>query len=224
MESIEIVCLANSRKISGRCIAGKIISENKWMRPVSNRESEEISEEERRYENGQMPKLLDIISIPVKEHKPKLFQNENYLINDNYYWEKRGKFSSGLDNLLDKPTDLWGTQSSSYQGQNDRISEDMCVNYKESLYLIKPQSLKVIVRIEGQEFDNAKRKVRVEFNYNGITYVFPVTDPVIERKYLSGENGDFTLFAKNIYLCVSVGLPYHDGYCYKFLASIIETE
>lgn len=223
MESIEIVCLANSRKISGRCITGKIISENKWMRPVSNRESEEISEEERRYENGQMPKLLDIISIPVKEHKPQLFQNENYLIDDDYYWEKRGKFSGSLDNLLDEPDDLWGTQSSSYQGQNDRIPEDMCVNYKESLYLIKPQSLKVIVRIEGQEFGNAKRKVRAKFNCNGITYVFPLTDPVIERKYLSGENGDFTLFAKNIYLCVSVGLPYN-GYCYKFLASIIETE
>ncbi len=28
---------------------------------------------------------------------------------------------------------------------------------------------------------------------------------------------------KNIYLCVSVGLPYKDGYCYKFLASIIKT-
>jgi len=28
MESIEIVCLANSRKTSGRCIAGKIITKN----------------------------------------------------------------------------------------------------------------------------------------------------------------------------------------------------
>ncbi|MEA3432203.1 MAG: hypothetical protein U9R01_05970 [candidate division WOR-3 bacterium] len=223
MESIEIVCLANSRKISGRCIVGKVILENKWMRPVSNRDSEEISEEERRYENGQMPKLLDIISIPVKEHKPQLFQNENYLINDDYYWEKRGEFSSSLDNLLDAPNDLWGTQSSSYQGQYDRIPEDMCVNYEESLYLIKPQSLKIIVRTEGQEFDNAKRKVRAKFKYNDITYIFPVTDPVIERKYLSGENGNFTLSTENIYLCVSVGLPYN-GYCYKFLASIIEME
>ena len=222
MESIEIVCLANSRKISGRCIAGKIISENKWIRPVSNRESEEISEEERRYEKGQMPKLLDIITIPVKEHKPKLFQSENYLIDDDYYWEKRGEFSSSFDNLLDDPSDLWGTQSSSYQGQYDRIPEDMCAQHGGSLYLIKPQSLKIIVRIEGQEFGNAKRKVRVEFNYNGITYIFPVTDPVIEREYLSGENGDFALVAKNIYLCVSIGLPYN-GYCYKFLASIIET-
>ena len=44
--TIEIVCLANSRKISGRCIAGKIISEKRWIRPISSRDSEEISEED----------------------------------------------------------------------------------------------------------------------------------------------------------------------------------
>ena len=223
MKSIEIVCLANSRKISGRCIAGKIISDNKWMRPISSRVSEEISEEERRYENGQMPKLLDIINIPVKEHKPQLFQNENYLIEDDYYWEKKDEFLSSLDELLDAPNDLWGTQSSSYQGQYDRIPEDTCGDYGGSLYLINPKSLKIIVRVEGEEFGNPKRKVRAEFNYNDITYIFPVTDPTIEREYLLGENGSFVLNAKKCYLCVSVGLPYND-YCYKFVASIIESK
>jgi hypothetical protein len=222
MNPIKIVCLANSRKISGRCIVGKIAEENKWIRPVSNRESEEISEEERRYENGQMPKLLDIISIPVKKHKPMRLQNENYLIDDDYYWIKTGNFEGSLNDLLDSPKNLWGTEYSSYQGTNDRISEETCDNYNESLYFIRPQSLKIIVRIEGQEFDHAKRKVRAEFEYNGTTYIFPVTDPVVERKYLSGKNGCFTLPIAKIYLCVSVGLPYN-GYCYKFLASIIET-
>jgi len=222
MGSIEIVCLANSRKISGRCIAGKIMSENKWMRPVSNRESEEISEEERRYENGQMPKLFDVISIPVKEYKPKLFQSENYLIDDDYYWEKIGEFNSSLDNLLDYPENLWGIGESSYQGLNDRSSEQKQNNYSESLYLVKPQSLKIIVRTEGHEFGDAKRKVRADFNYNDITYIFPVTDPEFERKYLSGENGVFALPVENTYLCVSLGLPYN-GYCYKFVASIIQT-
>lgn len=221
MEPIKIVCLANSRKISGRCIAGKIAEENKWIRPVSNRESEEISEEERRYKNGQMPKLLDIISIPVKEHKPILLQKENYLIDADYYWDKTGRFESNLNDFLDSPQDLWGTGSSSYQGKNDRISEAVCDNYNESLYLIKPQSLKIIVRIEGEEFDNAKRKVRAEFEYNGTTYIFSITDPVVERKYLSGKDGCFTLSIEKIYLCVSAGLPYN-GYCYKFVASIIE--
>jgi hypothetical protein len=222
MKTAKIVCLANSRKISGRCIAGKIIESNKWIRPVSSRESEEISEEERRYKDGQMPKLFDIISIPVNSHKPTLHQKENYLIKDEYYWEKTGKFSEGLNEMLYTPTDLWGTDSSSYQGTNDRIPEHNCNNYNESLYLIKPQSLKIIIRVEGKEFDNAKRKVRAEIEYNNIIYIFPVTDPIIEGKYLSGRNGNFTMPIENIYLCVSVGLPYN-GYCCKFVASIIET-
>ncbi len=221
MEIIEIVCLANSRKISGRCIAGKKIESNQWIRPVSSRDSEEISEEERRYKNGEMPKLLDIISIPIKEHRPKLFQNENYLIDADYYWEKKGSFNGDLEELLGTPDDLWGTQSSSYQGTFDRIPENICTNYNKSLYLIKVETLEIMVRVEGAEFDNAKRKVRVKFKYNGTIYIFPVTDPVVEKKYLSGGDGTFELPAENIYLCVSVGLPF-DGFCYKFLASIIE--
>jgi len=221
MNLMKIVCLANSRKISGRCIAGKMIVSNKWIRPVSNREGEEISEEERRYENGKMPKILDIISIPVRGHKPTQHQEENYLIDDRYYWKKTGQYAEKLESLLDSPEDLWGTGYSSYQGINDRMSEGMCAEYSESLYLIKPQSLKIIVRVEGEEFDDAKRKVRTQFKYNDTTYLFPVTDPVVESKFLSGNDGSFTLPIENIYLCVSVGLPY-DGYCYKFLASLIE--
>lgn len=223
MGNIEIVCLANSRKISGRCIAGKIIESKKWIRPVSNRDGEEISEEERRYKNGQMPKLRDIISIPIKEHRPKFFQNENYLIDDAYYWGKTDVFNGNLKDYLDYPQYLWGTDSSSNQGENDRIPEENCSNYNDSLYLIKPQTLKIIVQVEYPGYEYEKRKVRAEFKYNDTIYIFPVTDPVIEQKYLSGGDGDFILHTENIYLCVSVGLPYND-FCYKFLASIIETE
>ncbi len=123
---------------------------------------------------------------------------------------------------MDTPVDLWCTDSSSYQGINDRIPEQKCDNYNESLYFIKPKSLEIIVRVEGEEFDNAKRKVRAEFEYNNIRYIFPITDPVVESQYLSGEDGKYTLPGGSTYLCVSVGLPYN-GYCYKFVASIIRT-
>jgi len=42
-----LVCLANSRKLSGRCVAGRELSGGRpigWVRPVSARENEEVSE------------------------------------------------------------------------------------------------------------------------------------------------------------------------------------
>jgi hypothetical protein len=86
-----IVCLANSRKITGRCVVGKEIAGSTigaWIRPVSARPAGELSEEERRFQNGQDPKLLDVIRIPMVDPRPHGFQTENHLIDDGYYWTK----------------------------------------------------------------------------------------------------------------------------------------
>ena len=70
-----IVCLANSRKMSGRCIAGKELLEDGrvggWIRPVSDREDEEVSEFERQYDDGAEPRILDVIDVPVLNSLPK---------------------------------------------------------------------------------------------------------------------------------------------------------
>src|SRR5262249_2283202 len=89
-----IMCLANSRKPpSGRCIAGKAFASGKatdWIRPVSARASHEVSEEERRYESGGKAQLLDIIEVPLREASPAGHQIENHVLDDQYYWEKKG--------------------------------------------------------------------------------------------------------------------------------------
>ncbi len=59
-----VICLANSQKISGRCVAGKEVVGGKignWVRPVSGRPSGELSEDGRRFEDGRDPILLDVI-------------------------------------------------------------------------------------------------------------------------------------------------------------------
>ncbi len=88
-----IVCFANSRKTSGRCVAGKEWSNGtpgSWLRPVSARTSHEISEEERRYQDGRDPQVLEILSIPCLVHQPLSHQRENHVLDDGYYWIRNG--------------------------------------------------------------------------------------------------------------------------------------
>ncbi len=89
-----IVCLANSRKLSGRCIAGKEMVRGRvvgWARPVSARPHEEVSEYERQYENGGDPQVLDVIDVPLRAARPKGYQQENWLLDKKWYWVKVGR-------------------------------------------------------------------------------------------------------------------------------------
>ena len=68
---------------------------------------------------------------------------------------------------------------------------------------------------------DSKRIVRGEFNYHGAVYRLAVTDPVIEIKYLSGEDGQYEI--PQAVLCVSLGDPFQ-GYYYKLIASVLYGE
>ncbi len=219
----KIICLSNSIKISGRCIAGKeYIGTNPgdWIRPISCREFCEISETEREYENGQTAQVLDIIKIPCKEHKPSGCQCENYLIDDNYYWEKEGEFSfNKLVTLLDEVEgNIWVNNYSSYYGINDRIPIDLSDLQDSSLLMIEPTELQIVVRSEGEEFGNAKRKVRGFFIYNNQEYFLSVTDPIVKREFLGRPNGEYTIDNPK-YLCISLGEEFQ-GYRYKLIATV----
>jgi hypothetical protein len=124
--SKRIVCLANSRKHSGRCIAGKEVIGDEigpWVRPVSARPGAEVSEDERRYEDGADPRVLDIIDIPFLAPAPVLYQSENHIIDSLNYWTKSGTLSSGdLARLLDPTATLWDNGYSSSNGINDRVT------------------------------------------------------------------------------------------------------
>ena len=218
-----IVCFANSRKTAGRCIAGKEWRNAKpgeWLRPVSIRPTHEVSEEERRYENGQNPKLLDILRVPCDAHQPLPHQHENHVIDSGYYWEKQGHLPwSGIHDWLDKPKNLWGLEQSSYSGLNNRVvvgQED-----GTSLYLVPSERLRLLVGRKAPEYPDSKRAIRGEFVYRGTTYLMDVTDPVIERKFLAREDGQYDI--PSPVLCISLGDPYQGNF-YKLIASVLFSE
>jgi hypothetical protein len=221
-----IVCLANSRKHSGRCIAGKEVLADgygKWIRPVSARPSAEISEEERRYENGVLPKVLDIIRIPIIGATPQLYQSENYVVDAEYYWVKTDELSwIDVKELVDKPVPIWTNNDSTYYGVNDRVKVDLAAKLNNSLMLIDPEDLTIKVVTEGAEFGNARRRVRADFKHVGTYYSLIVTDPVAEKALLAKENAEYK--PKDTYLCISLGEAHTDGSCYKLVATVISKQ
>ncbi len=220
-----ILCLANSRKLSGRCVAGREIVSSQagaWVRPVSDREHQEVSEEEQRYEDGTQPNVLDVIDVPLIEPRPHQFQQENWLLDPKYYWQKTGRLGwTGLQNFLEPGSPLWINNQSSSNGLNDRVALDQAEKLRSSLRLIHVNALTIEVSRPGAAFGNPKRRVQGQFVHEGVQHWLWVTDPVYERRYLAQPDGRHEL--SEPCLTISLGEPY-DGFCYKLIAAIIERE
>ncbi|WP_434975818.1 dual OB domain-containing protein [Streptomyces cyaneofuscatus] len=216
-----LVCLANSRKLSGRCVAGMVDDgSGEWVRPVSSRPKREVSAYERQYKDGTDPNVLDIVVVPFLRHQPHDFQSENWLLDPDYYWKKTGRIGwSELLRLQQHPRALWINGSSSYHGNNDRILTEEAITLPDSLKLIRVTGLTIQVHVPGERFGDQRPVLRACFSHAGHEYILRVTDPDYELEYLPKPEGIYALGES--FLTVSLGEPY-EGYVYKLVAAIIE--
>jgi hypothetical protein len=220
-----IVCLANSRKLSGRCVAGRVLVDNcagEWVRPVSARPKEEVSEDERQYEDGGDPRVLDVIEVPLLEAKPKHCQRENWLLDPNEYWRRVGRLDwCGALAIAENPERLWVNESSTQAGLNDEISFTTAQGLTSSLVLIHVNALRLHVLRPGRDFGNPKLRVQGRFEHRAESYWLWVTDPGVERAYKARGEGEYDF--GECCLTISIG-DEHEGNCYKLIAAIIPKE
>src|SRR6266508_2004948 len=221
-----ILCLANSRRPGGRCVAGKEFADGTagaWTRPVNTHNHNAISEADLQYENGTSADALDIITIPLIEAVPQGHQTENHKISPDYYWTKEGSATwaqvvAATDSVAGP---LWTNGHSSFHGLNDKVSEAEANTLTGSLYLIKPTEVKIIVGPESQYGGGSRRRIRASFVHNGNHYNFVVTDPWAEAKYFAGQDGTYPL--ENTRLCVSLSEAIN-GHAIKLVAGVFTTE
>lgn len=213
-ETKRIVILANSSKPGGRCVAGTEWDEPlNWIRPVSTRPGQEVSYEERRYERGGEPRLLDVVDITLSRPIASGVQQENWLLDPEYWWEKVAECSfDDLDESLYEKGPLWKNGASSSTGRHNRFRIADAPATKDSLRLIRVPELK----LSHSRGWNGEQHLDGEFMFSGTIYRMRVTDPEFESAHgHRSKVGD-------CYLTISVTPPFEkDEYHYKLIAAVI---
>ncbi|WP_394325096.1 dual OB domain-containing protein [Streptomyces rimosus] len=219
-EYVTLICLANSRKKKGRCVAGMIAGSGKWIRPVSARPGHAISVEEQRYADRSVPRVPDIMTVPLLRPQPISYQSENWLLDPGYRWHRTG--TAGWSQLLtmeQRPDTLWINGCSSFNRYNDRVPIALAATLPDSLKLIRVNRMTLKVHTPDISHRDAKRAVDVRFTHGGHMYIMRVTDPKYEQAYLSKPERRYEL--GEAFLTVSLSEEYL-GHAYKLVASIIE--
>jgi hypothetical protein len=223
-----LVCLASSIKhYPSRCIAGKEWSATgagNWLRPVVDYNVDEgaISLASSKFQDGSQPQILDIVQISFDRAVPHGCQVENQLINGEV-WSKQGRVGwTELEAMVESYPDLWGIGNSSGNGLNDRLSHYEANQQHNSLRLIRPQNLRLVVSTTGAAFNNPKKGMRAIFNVGNNQYSLKVTDPrYTDRMRQYEEDVEYPM--QNGILCVSISEPLN-GYHYKLIATIFMRE
>jgi len=212
---MEIICLANSCKHNGRCIAG-INKQGQWIRPVSAGKKRAIDKDTRQMD-GREPQILDLIDIPLHSHGPMDgCQPENKLLKPGL-WKNNGRVSA--KDLLR----YCQTAASVLYNDRDHIKANI-------LRLIPSGRMRSLELVHVQDAifmsdENIKTKWRVSFsNGHGRKLNLRVTDPALCEKLDAGKTT-----SSNCLVTVSLGPPWSPDKktapkCYKFAAGVIELE
>lgn len=239
-----IVCLANSQKKPGRCVAGKEIVEGVpggWVRPVSTkRPNGALSPSERVYISREEPAVLDILECRVEASRAEGYQTENWGLAGDNQFKKIGTLSwADLGEFVDYPRELWlngDGNSSEFGGKaRNRIPVNRANALGSSLLLIKVDAMHV--EVSPGQFGRSKMRGHFQYGPSSVftrpqsptpteafnelrqvSYELSITDPVFEQKY-TGYGEQFSIGES--YLTISLGVVY-DGYVYKLIAGIME--
>jgi hypothetical protein len=221
----DILCLANSRKLGDRCVAGRQATDRgpgPWIRPVSARPGKEVAKNERLYPDGSEPNLLDVIEVPLLHATPHACQVENWLLDPGYYWTRYRRANwAELLQYVESPATLWTNGYRTYHGLNDEIPQGIADALPGSLYLIHVDAVSLDVFSPSADFGSAKRRVRAQFSYRGIDYRFWVTDAVAEQNLLAHEDGHYT--GGECCLTISLSEPFRSNR-YKLVAAIVQRD
>jgi len=221
MPVFEVICLANSRKLSGRCIAGLRTDGGGWIRPVSESPDGTLFQGHYILKDGSEAQVLDVLKIDLLRPRPDPYQPENWVIGNNFWKLVERPASLKYQHIFHSyiiagPT-LFGDQfdRTSVKSLNKNPAQ-------ASLALVIPDNIEWVVKrnVKG------KRQIRALFNLSDAFYDLGVTDPLLEQYLKSLPLGNYSLKSIGLretdrpLLTISLGEPFQ-GDCYKLVTSTL---
>lgn len=211
---MKLLCLANSYKEGGRCIAGIVLDEqNKpqleagkpiWIRPIC------------KTGHGQIPlelceKItpLDIIEIQDTHRIGEGYQSENTTFDE----KEISVIGRGTKALIEGLANDYS--SLIFINHGKAIHSDSIDDLNHSLMLVRLTDFKIK---ETKNPGRVNPQIRLEFTHKNNLYDFPITDPV----FLDSYSMDKTLLdnTDSIDVVLSIAVL-HNGWHSKLVATIL---
>lgn len=213
-----LVCLANSWKLGGSCLAGievqrsadefvvvRNVEDPVWIRPVSDTQHGELP-----IRTLEQFKLLDIIQLECTKAVPQGAQVENWLFARGTL-KKVGEFPADRQHLdLLMSSDRAGL----FGNQGKAVHSDDIDTVGHSLLFIRTEE----PTLHHQTTKTGRDQLRIRFLYNGTAYDLPLTDPVADRRLR--ENPKLLAKADAVFLTLSLGLEQNQFHT-KLIAGVV---
>ena len=211
---MRLVCVANSRRPDGRCIAGIDVETGQFIRPVGP--ATDAIPEHRVAIDGRLIEVGDILEMELRTlGEAARFQCENRLIVD-WNWRRVGQVAKSW--LLDHCEDPAPVLYSKLDRVLPAAMEKLPSTSWRSLQLIRPRRL----TFERDGFDQHRWRARFQDKARN-EYLLRITDPLATHRLETAQP-----MGNNIIFLVSLTKPWKrpDGssiaMCYKIVATVIE--
>lgn len=210
-----LVCLANSKKLGQRCVAGIEEGTQTWVRPLGSGSHGAVTMAEQQLAGGGYPELLDLIEVPLEAPAPQPGQPENWRLGPGQ-WSKVGHLDAddarALLAQLVTNDPLFGTNSRSIP-----VNRVQAGDVTDSLAVVQPHDLnwEKLAKFGGGT------QVRGQFTHAGVWIDLPLTDPAFLSYFATADLGDYEHHSDDVFLVISLGEPLEDEH-YKLIAGVID--
>jgi len=203
---VQILLLANSKKLGGRCLAGLRTDTWEWVRPVTDSQHGDVARKDCMV-NGSPLVPLDVISLELGRHAPKKYQRENYLFDTASIRHEVRADVRAVGHFLDKATEFVPYLVAS---PSVKVLPDFFDQVKE------PQPSLALIKVPGATIrDVGKPSREIAFSFKDQTWALQLTDD----NFLPGKR-DLSLGPS--YLCISLGELFEERKAHwKFVAAVI---